>query len=1384
MKRGRLLVRVGLYLFLGAVVLTVVAMVLLMAPVSPLRAAVNSWLTSVLVSEFGPGAEIGTLNLGWRSLTLSNVTLPLDSGGTLLTVRRVEADFDPVRLLENPRKLQRTVRAVRIHDAMLVFDLPAKDSSRQDAASWIPRVVVPSRFYHEVGQLDSLRSVSFVNCRVVASDITSACQEIVRFNGVVLPSRPDGFRFIGYGSWLDDATRTLTLTGRVSPSDKYLEANARFAVPPGRLFNSLISFAEVSTEDGVIALHVETVDSLLVVKGSASFRRLKAEGDFGIVEIDDAWLDLSSDTVSVAPLSVRHEMASGILSGWILLRGRGEASLEGRLEMSELSKLPGADLMKLGIGGTARIHCTVTGEFDHPLCKVQATSEKMHLFGQSATEARAEVSIDGSGIRLDQLTIATPKARASAGGTMSLERAGPIVGSGRLDFETSPAILGWESRLRSVCFDVTGTVANPAIDLEFVSGVGSELGRASISRSDSLWQVVSYTGHDELCVLDVVPGEHAVRISGENVQHLLTMLVGDTTLPLDPIERLDFSFAGDGTSGDLQVNGVVRADSVKLWTQLAREFRFSGRYERTAAARTNLHGQWRGITGRGIPFEGRAEIGIERRYVQVDHFFIDEVGELRGWVDLGSRELDLNLDFTDLVAERLPVHPTFLDRAKLKGKFAGFFQVSGSLDRPRWAASVAMINGSVLNVPGYWINLEAEGIGFHAQVRDFELGRDVRRIVAANGEIDFEADSISVHAEVNSAQANDFFLALTGRHGLFTGELDARATVTGAISEPEIDAWLAIHQGELFGEIYADDVVATFQTSRTDDGRRVYRVPECVFRKDATYQFSVQAEVDAKSGGLSGRAEGQGDFLDLVDQVDRTFRTRGSECSLRVEIGGTLGKPELVGGELTVTGGRFTYTDACPNPLETEIALRLGAGGCVEPGYIRFRTGERQLEIRTAPANLSVRTGLEPLIIPTPRVNLGVLEVRSSGNGMLLRLPGLMKPEWTGLFTFGSESGVPVTISGEGEDRLLMTGPMGVRNARLTFPFVGGSGRPRPVAEWLMNRLIEARWDVSVAVGSGNHYDVGITGLKDSEMFAPLRGEPVFETLADYIDHLSIDAIVDPADEPVRIGGTIDNETFHLNGRMTSSRGKAEYLDQTFRVDYVIAEFDETDVMPILEGRGETQGVDSLGRSVPVYLTMYQLDRETNTRQRRGRLDKVTFVLESDVTETPEQTLTLLGYSQTDMGGKAGQVVASTFTRVIGRRWLDPLERHLERWTIFDEVTLSPSGGRGAPLARQQRARAINDTLTSSPVVKFFTGSQVTVGKYLTPDLFVTYTGELAEGQIEIGTRIGLIHFWNLEYRMNPLSRDLVLDFAVEYDEVERRRDESVSLKYSFALEP
>ncbi len=301
-----------------------------------------------------------------------------------------------------------------------------------------------------------------------------------------------------------------------------------------------------------------------------------------------------------------------------------------------------------------------------------------------------------------------------------------------------------------------------------------------------------------------------------------------------------------------------------------------------------------------------------------------------------------------------------------------------------------------------------------------------------------------------------------------------------------------------------------------------------------------------------------------------------------------------------------------------------------------------------------------------------------------------------------------------------------------------------------------------------------------------MGNNPLLGTVADYLDHISVDAIVTPTEIPLTMEGAIVDSTLRLDGKLGATSGSADYLDQTFWIEKLQAEFDETDIFPIISGRSATYGVDSVGRTVPVYLTIYEIDDETNTRVPFGRFEDVTYVLEADGYPDQEQVLGLLGYDFTNLSqGKAEQLLTRTALTAAKRIWLDPISRRLERATFLDEISLTPGGGASASIFRQQKETVLRDTLESSGAVRFLKGSNVTVGKYLSKDLFVTYTGELAEaaGEIE-GGRLGLIHYWNLQYRVDRVSPDFVLDFAVEYDEASRRRDESVALKYSFVLEP
>jgi len=415
--------------------------------------------------------------------------------------------------------------------------------------------------------------------------------------------------------------------------------------------------------------------------------------------------------------------------------------------------------------------------------------------------------------------------------------------------------------------------------------------------------------------------------------------------------------------------------------------------------------------------------------------------------------------------------------------------------------------------------------------------------------------------------------------------------------------------------LFVDKLLVRIEFVNDVLGQRVFRIPTLAFGKLNEYRFFGELSADVREGGVvDGHFEGSGDFLDLLDQIDGTFFSHGSESHLSIDIGGTFDKPEFVSGSLTIPDGKFLYPSASPSELVMEANIHVSAPGVVDQGYLTFKDGERYLSINFLQDYEETYFDLKPLVIPSPRLDLGVLEFTSSEDGIAARLPGFMESDWLGTFVCTGGDYDAITISALDSTHLFISGGVTIENARFTFPFVStGSRRVLPVTEWLLARLYEAKWDLEVELGSGNHYDVEITGFKDSDFSTMLGNQPLIEALADYLDHLTVDAIVDPTEEPLLIRETIEDSTFHLLGRLTSNRGRVDYLDQTFSVDYLNADFDETDVMPVLEGRAETYGIDSLNRSVPVYLTIYEIDVENDTRYRQGRFDDVTYVLESSM---------------------------------------------------------------------------------------------------------------------------------------------------------------------------
>ena len=74
----------------------------------------------------------------------------------------------------------------------------------------------------------------------------------------------------------------------------------------------------------------------------------------------------------------------------------------------------------------------------------------------------------------------------------------------------------------------------------------------------------------------------------------------------------------------------------------------------------------------------------------------------------------------------------------------------------------------------------------------------------------------------------------------------------------------------------------------------------------------------------------------------------------------------------------------------------------------------------------------------------------------------------------------------------------------------------------------------------------------------------------------------------------------------------------------------------------------------------------------------------------------------------------------------------------------------------------------------------MTIGKYFSDDIFVSYTG-LYESALDARNerQYGFVHRWVVEYRVLPISNKLTLNFEYEYDSLEQLRDRAILLRYS-----
>ncbi|MCB0273664.1 MAG: translocation/assembly module TamB domain-containing protein [Calditrichaeota bacterium] len=808
-------------------------------------------------------------------------------------------------------------------------------------------------------------------------------------------------------------------------------------------------------------------------------------------------------------------------------------------------------------------------------------------------------------------------------------------------------------------------------------------------------------------------------------------------------------------------------------------------------------------------FKGRYKIHTAPRHIEGAYSVVfDENGmDLRfnapdlldGQVYMGngdSGRLSGLVTVDELAIESFIGRDSTLARLIQQGFLSGTATFGGTMGNPEMNFNAAARDFIINNVGYYATNLVGDLKDGLLRFNDVALTLNTTPIVNADFSWRVQSDQLDLRAGAEAVESNFLAETIFGSPDVIKGDFTYNLRADGSIFAPSIRGTANVRNGLIGADLPFRDISLAFHDSLMPG--RFYWDPENHhilvdnFRFVHRDQYALNAtgllSID-EDGPLDMQVEATGNILAELPRLDPFFTGTASDGQLITRIRGTRANPFLDQLRMEIFDGEMTFLDVIPRitRLRAEIALEEGSN------FINIKTIEglvdgkwgRIANVRNLPREAG---NLEPWYFDEINLNFGILTVETEKEGIPLLLYGMMEEGDRGYFATAGRTPAEKFYFAGPPDLPIARGRVDMYNARVTYPFIGmiyvdgeyvfpDTGEEDKVMDFLMNM----RWDVEGYSGSNNRYFVNIPA---------------------YVGEVEMDLNIDNNASKLYFTGRLIDESFRIEGDVRSTRGRVEYLDVKFRVEEFGAEFSRYDIYPDVYGKAYTTVRDrNTEQSIPrdIYLILYVTDPVTGKEVSKGNWEDFRFKLVSNQQiqdkvfgETQEQVLAFMGYSFDNLQTKAGEVGLSMTENLLFRPLVRPLERRLERQLWLDEVRLrSNFSSNLLYLSFADRVSLFNRATFLSPYVNnnldpallLLQSSEITLGKYLVRDIFMSYTGQLVSGFDE--SKLGVNHTIGLEYR---LLYNLLLQ--LEYNKFQFnpfysddiRNDLRVRLRHSFTF--
>lgn len=747
---------------------------------------------------------------------------------------------------------------------------------------------------------------------------------------------------------------------------------------------------------------------------------------------------------------------------------------------------------------------------------------------------------------------------------------------------------------------------------------------------------------------------------------------------------------------------------------------------------------------------------IHQDRLTIEQFRADRFLKLDGQIPF---QADLPFDVS-IVLEALPtqfLYPYFQPLQAVDGELNGQIHFGGTGRYPDYHMDLALREGHLFQTglfEGELIaDLDAKGLN-HLSM---SLRRNDLELISGEIKRDAENDSLAGQFSGRDLLLGKDYMSFSPDGDWIQGMVNLDVAVFGLSKDPIIEGNLRFGTGSI-GSLKMSDATVRFsdRSIQNDTIRsRIFFIEEGTVRSPDNLELRIRGTLPHRNDlDANLQISGQGNlFAPLLEMS--SFFVRG-EASGHFEAG-LAGRPDAwVLGSLdaTISEGTLELADFFPEIREIAGSISLVQGerfiqidslsGKVDGGLLHVSNVQ--------PSDYPIR--LHPLLLDTLGLSLGLLQIETPERGIVVHIPGLMESGESGRFRFsGLSSTETFTISGPAESPHIR-GIFLMEDQRFTYPFLKGDNEEE--ADEILDKLAACTWQVRTIAAKDVHYVRSyLTPLGNVYLDLQLR-----ESYGD-----------------LNFEGTPDQGDFEVWGTLASTEGTLDVLDYYFRPEQITFDYPKGADSPILRGRAYTTVIDSLGVPATVWLTITTLD-ETAGAQSGGALDQIYFRFETDnpnLGRTEADLLAAMGYSESSIRDRAYDALGLQVENLVFRPIFRPIEKQIRRHLGLDIVRVSSMFSRNL----MQYQTSEEEVLDPKQLLR---STKLTLGKYLAPGFFITYSGQV---QNDMGLQytlhgLGFRHALALEYSIRP---DLFLEMEYTYDSQlfsERREDKKIWLRHIF----